>query len=316
MGRYDVLWKGMLEEVADDLLRFIFPDEVHDLDLKRGVEFLDKELEEMYPEPEKETHTRIVDKLFRVFLKDGGERWMLLHLEIQGDRDAGFAKRMFTYYYRIFDRYDRPVTAVAIFTGQDGKNMPSRFEDHFMGTHIIYQYNTLCITDYADADLAASDNPFAVVLLVAKERLLYLQTALTDDAFDRELLRQKLLIVNLLEEKKIFGEKKIAAIMRFLNNYVQFKKPETNRTFRIEVDKKTGKNNIMGIHEQVTEIKVQEAREEALEEGNKKLRAAHEQSVKAFLNNTEFSVEKIASLIGVSVSFVEQVKKSLDKISL
>jgi hypothetical protein len=306
MGRYDVLWKGMLEEVGEDLLRFVFPDVDRDLDLNRGIQFLDKELEEMYPEPDKETHTRIADKLFKAFLKDGSERWMLLHLEVQGGRDPEFAKRMFTYYYRILDRHNHPVTAIAIFTGQDGKNMPDRYEDHFMGTHLVYQYNTLCITDYKDEDLAASDNPFAVVLMVAKERLINLQGAQTDEEFDQELLRQKLLIVSLLQEKKIFGEKKIAAIMRFLTNYVQFKKPENNRIFRIEVDKRTGKNNIMGIHEQVTEIKVQEAREEALEEGNKK-------AVKAFLSNTKFSVEKIASLVDVSVSFVEQVKESLVK---
>jgi hypothetical protein len=105
--------------------------------------------------------------------------------------------------------------------------------------------------------------------------------------------------------------------MRFLNNYVQFKKPETKRIFMQEVDKKTGKRNTMGILEQLVEIKSQEAREEgraeALEEGNRKVRATQEQAVKAFLTNTEFSVEKIASLVDVSVSFVEQVKKSLSK---
>ena len=302
MGRYDVLWKGMLEEVGEDLLRFVFPDVDRDLDLNRGIQFLDKELEEMYPEPEKEMHTRIVDKLFKAFLKDGSERWMLLHLEVQGGRDPEFAKRMFTYYYRILDRHNHPVTAIAIFTGQDGKNMPDRYEDHFMGTHLVYQYNTLCITDYKDEDLAASDNPFAVVLMVAKERLINLQGAKTDEEFDQELLEQKLLIVSLLQEKKIFGEKKIAAIMRFLNNYVQFKKPENNRIFRVEVDKRTGKTNTMGILEQLVEIKSKEAREEALEE-----------AVKAFLSNTEFSVEKIASLVKVSVPFVEQVKESLAK---
>lgn len=42
MGRYDVLWKGMLEEVGEDLLRFVFPDADRDLDLERGIQFLDK----------------------------------------------------------------------------------------------------------------------------------------------------------------------------------------------------------------------------------------------------------------------------------
>ena len=209
-----MLWKGMFEEVGEDLLRFIFPDVERDLDLGRGIEFMDKELEEMYPEPEKENNTRIADKIFKVFLKDGGERCILLHVEVQGGRDPEFAMRMFTYYYRILSRHNCPITAIAIFTGPDGKNMPDRHEDHFMGTHVIYQYNTLCIFDYADEDLAASDNPFAVVLMVAKERLLYLRGALTDDEFDRELLRQKLLIVSLLQGKAIFGEKKIVSLTK------------------------------------------------------------------------------------------------------
>ena len=309
-GRYDVLWKGMFEEVGEDLMRFVFPDADRHLDLKRGIQFLDKELEEMYPEPEKKTDTRLVDKLAKVYMKDGAERWLLLHVEVQGSRDATFAHRMFTYYYRITARHNCPVTAIAIFTALDGKNMPDRYEIHFMGTHLIYQYNTLCISDYADEDLAASDNPFAIVLMVAKERLINFRGTKTDEEFDKELLRQKILIVTLLQEKKIFGEKKIAAIMRFLNNYVQFKKPETKRIFMQEVDKKTGKRNTMGILEQLVEIKSQEAREEgraeAFEESNKK-------AVKAFLTNTEFSVEKIASLVDVSVVFVDQVKKSLSR---
>jgi hypothetical protein len=48
----DALWKGILEEVFDDMLRFIFPDIDKVIDLKRGFVFLDKELEQMYPDPE------------------------------------------------------------------------------------------------------------------------------------------------------------------------------------------------------------------------------------------------------------------------
>ncbi len=48
----DILWKGMLEEVFDDLLRFIFPKADQIFEMKRGFEFLEKELGEMYPEPE------------------------------------------------------------------------------------------------------------------------------------------------------------------------------------------------------------------------------------------------------------------------
>ncbi|HTI07928.1 MAG TPA: hypothetical protein VL832_05210 [Puia sp.] len=38
----DLLWKGMLEEIFDDLLRFIFPEVDQVLDMERGFQFLDK----------------------------------------------------------------------------------------------------------------------------------------------------------------------------------------------------------------------------------------------------------------------------------
>lgn len=79
-GNYDILWKGMLEEVFEDLLRFVDPGIDKNLDFDHGVEFLDKELAEMYPEPEKKSSTRIVDKLVKVHLRGGDERWMLLHV--------------------------------------------------------------------------------------------------------------------------------------------------------------------------------------------------------------------------------------------
>jgi hypothetical protein len=98
-GKYDILWKGMLEEVFEDLLRFIDPEIDKELDLSRGVEFLDKELAEMYPEQEKKSSTRVVDKLVKVYLRDGGERWMLLHVEVQGKNEKGFAERMLAFLF-------------------------------------------------------------------------------------------------------------------------------------------------------------------------------------------------------------------------
>ena len=109
-----MLWKGMVEKIYEDLFRFVFPDVDAEFDFQRGVVFLDKELGEMYPEPNKTTSTRVVDKLIKVYRKDGQERWMLIHLEVQGDSGKDFARRMFTYYYRILDRFNQPVTAIAI----------------------------------------------------------------------------------------------------------------------------------------------------------------------------------------------------------
>jgi phage portal protein BeeE len=60
----------------------------------------------------------------------------------------------------------------------------------------------------------------------------------------------------------------------------------------------------MDIFEQVAEWR----REEGIEEGLKK---GLEKAVEVLLANTEFSAEKIASEVGVPVSFVENIKNKL-----
>src|SRR4051812_4317263 len=120
----DILWKGVMEVIFDDLLRFIFPDADQIVDMGRGFEFLDKELNEMYPESDKASDTRFVDKLIKVFLRDGHQEWFLIHIEVQGYPDKMFPERMFRYYYRIFDKHHTPVTALAFFTGKNGNSIP------------------------------------------------------------------------------------------------------------------------------------------------------------------------------------------------
>jgi predicted transposase YdaD len=305
----DILWKGMLEAVFDDLLRFVFPRADLIFDMGRKFEFLDKELGEMYPEPEKKSDTRFVDKLVKVFQRDGSEEWVLCHVEIQGENDQGFAKRMFKYYARIFDRFDRPVTAIAIFTGKDGKKLPAMYVHKYEGTELTYKYNTLCILDYEDRRLAMSKNPFALVMLAAKKALL------KGKNLDEILLKEKLAIAKLLI-KRGYGKGKTNGILSFLHNYVRFEKPGTNRIFEQRIDHLTSKTNTMGIIEQVRQMKLDEAREKARKEGRKAGRKETEERknrvfVVNLLNNTSFSVKKIANLAGVSEAFVNRTKASL-----
>jgi len=284
----------MLEEIFDDLLTFLFPKANQVFDFERGVEFLDKELAEMYPEPDKAKETKFVDKLVKVYNRDGTDEWVLVHVEVQGHHDPDFAKRMFKYFCRIFDRYDRPLTAIAIFTGKDGKKLPDRYERRFQGTDLIYKYNTLCILDFTDEELELSNNPFAWVVRVAKKALL------EGKDLDSELLRQKLIIAKSLYHKG-FIRQKIDALLTFLHNYIRFADPKFNRIFMEELDQITGKKNTMGIIEYIKEQKIIEISE--------KVRTAKEISVvKNLLSGTDFSTEKIAAITGVSVAFVEEVR--------
>jgi hypothetical protein len=228
--KYDILWKGMIEEVMEDLLLFVEPGIGNDLDLDQGFAYLDKELAEIHPEAQQPANNRVVDKLVKVHLRDGNEHWMLLHIEVQGKNNKEFAGRMFNYFIRLFARYGRPVAAIAVHTGKRGHKMPKAYEDRCLWMRARYEYKTLAIVDYPDEVLAASTNPFAVVLLVAKQTLL--QVKGTEDERDGVLLEQKLKLVRLLRDRlAIFGERKTRAILTFLANYVVFKKQETNRNF-------------------------------------------------------------------------------------
>jgi hypothetical protein len=80
-----------------------------------------------------------------------------------------------------------------------------------------------------------------------------------------------------------------------------------NRIFRVELDRLSGKRNTMGIIEQVAEIRAGKALEKGREEGRTEEKT---QVVRRLLADKEFSNARIASIAGVSVAFVEKVKKN------
>ena len=293
LRKSDILWKAIIEEVFDDLLRFIMPDADDEYNMERGFEFLEKELAEMYPEPEKESDTRFADKLIKVFGRKGEEDWILVHIEIQGDtsKRVQFTERMFRYFYRILDKHRKPVSAIAIFTGMGGQKMPDRYMYQYKRTRVLYEYQTLSILDFTDNELKESNNPFALVVLAAK-------TALLEGRIpERELLERKLLIAKELL-KRGYTKHKVRAIMSFLESYVLFEDPEMNRIFREEI-RSYDKSNAMNMTDFV--------KMEAEERG----RMEKEVSVTMkLLTQTNFSDAQIADIVGVSVAFVEDVRKN------
>ncbi len=110
-------------------------------DFEKGFQFLDKELEQLFPVEEMEA-PKFVDKLVKVFTKTGKEEWILVHIEVQGYDDKDFAKRMFTYFYRILDRCGKQTTSVAIFSDDNKKFHPKEYVYNYLGTENIFRFNT------------------------------------------------------------------------------------------------------------------------------------------------------------------------------
>ena len=299
----DILWKGILEEVFDDFLRFFFPDADDIFDMERGFEFLDKELEQLYPNQDN-SNLRFVDKLVKVFTKENTEKWILVHIEVQGYKDKDFGERMFTYYYRILDKYSKPITAFAIFTDSNINFHPQSYENSFLGTRLLYEYNSYKILEQNEEELLRNKNPFAIVILVAKAALL------KGIIKEEELFALKFDLVKKLLEKQISKEK-IQTIMDFLRVYVRFNTNDDNLKFDREIELITEKNTTtMGIRELIIDTieKESEAKGEARGEA-KGIKKKDLIFVNNLLENTDFSNEKIASLAVVDVEFVENQRQ-------
>lgn len=138
MVEEDTLWKGVIEELVEEFIRFFFPEAVETNDFSKGFVFLDKELEKLSPDAE--SRRRHADKLIRAHLRDGREQWFLVHVEVQGYDDPDFGRRMFQYFYRIRDKYDRPLTALAIYTDRNRKFHFSEYREDYLGTGVRYYF--------------------------------------------------------------------------------------------------------------------------------------------------------------------------------
>ena len=128
---YDSPWKVSVERLFPHFMEFFFP-EIHALiDWSRRFKFLAQELAQISAgiEGEVKMQTRVyrrgkrmplrVDLLVEVYFNDGRKGRILLHLEIQNERDPFFDERLFIYHYRIFDKTRDPVITLALLTDFD-----------------------------------------------------------------------------------------------------------------------------------------------------------------------------------------------------
>jgi hypothetical protein len=175
-------------------LAFYFPDAYAGIDWSKEHIFLDKELRAVVQDAE--LGTRFVDKLVRVTELCGDESWIYIHVEVQGTRQPEFAKRMFVYNNRLFDRYDRPVASLAVLADEHKMWKPSSYGFSVLGCRHTLEFPVAKLTDYEDKldELLASENAFgwitAAHILTQKTR-----------TEDEERYKAKLRLLRILYER-------------------------------------------------------------------------------------------------------------------
>ena len=163
----DLLWKDLLARFFVPMLQSLLPDLARDIDARREVVFLDKELRRLARftrqyEGGEPDENRFVDLLAQVPLLSGEEPWILLHAEVQGrGGNEDFPLRMHRYRGLLEGRYRHPVIALALLIEPLSKAQSRgfyRWEGN--GTRVSYEFPVFKIYEGDEEALKASENPF------------------------------------------------------------------------------------------------------------------------------------------------------------
>ena len=94
---YDDFWKSLINRFFWNLLEMALPDLYADADTSREHIILDKEFSDVLNTGDPEIHEspHFADFVIKVPMKNGGEEWLILNLEIQGKGGADLPTRMF-----------------------------------------------------------------------------------------------------------------------------------------------------------------------------------------------------------------------------
>ncbi|MBF0110424.1 MAG: DUF4351 domain-containing protein [Magnetococcales bacterium] len=150
-----------------------------------------------------------MDKLVKVWRRDGLEFWVLIHIEIQGDRKANFAEGMYVYQYRAYDLYHVPVVGLAILADEEIGWRPTEFSYDLWGTKQSYRFTAIKLLDYSETELEQSSNPFAIVTLA------HLHAKRTRHRVAERYQEKRRLIRRLYQSG--FGRQQVVDLFRFID---------------------------------------------------------------------------------------------------
>ncbi len=223
---YDNPWKTVIELYFREFMMFFFPSIAADIDWSRGFVFMDKELQKVVRDGE--VQKRYADKLIQLWRLNGDPLLVMCHIEVQGQKEDIFGKRMFSYNYRLRDRYDCPVASLAILADENSTWRPRSYQDSIWGCNVLFEFPIVKLSDYRSnwAALEASDNPFAIVVMA------HLKTQETKHE-PEERKTWKFRLTTMLYERG-YDEQSILELYNFLD-WMMYLPEEIEQAFQVEL---------------------------------------------------------------------------------
>ena len=161
-SNYDTPWKLVIEHFFKQFMEFFFPDTATEIDWTKPHEFADKEL--LALEKKGRVGKKISDKLVKVFKTNGDQARVIIHIEIQGGRETSFPRRMFEYFYKIYNKHKMPLMCAAILTDTSHRWRPNCFITELWGCELTLKFPIVKLMDYELGFLDKSVHPIAKII--------------------------------------------------------------------------------------------------------------------------------------------------------
>lgn len=291
---FDSSWKAVIDKFTEQFFEFYFYDIYTLIDFTEPFQFMDKELQKIFSRSK--SGLKVADKLIKVKLKSGDDRIIFIHIEIQGENQKDFAKRMMWYNFRIRDKYDFDVISVALLTGSVG-DVSNVFSFEMQGFSLHFEFPVVRINDYRNivSEQYNSDNPFALLTLA-------LLKSFETHGDNTKVMDWKFRLYKILIEK--YGDYEYSRVILNFIDWIFILPDDLDEIFINKIHEIKEDRKIMA-HVNVLERKAMEKGfEKGVEEGIEK--GKFEDAKKMLLEG--FDVEVISRITGLSQDEIRKLR--------
>lgn len=262
----DILCKSTVEDHPEEMIRFFYPDADQLFDFSKGIELLDIELPDIAPDGRFMKDSKRMDKVLKVFTLAGDVVYIIANVEFQAYHDPHFAKRIFTYFYRLLDRYDECIHVLVIYTNKRAGRCPSSFKYSRFRTRLSFDFTPYKVWEQSEEELLGNKSLYAFFILI-------MQLATKNRKKEERLFEKGLQLAETVAGREM-DETKKHKVLNLMRLYFDFKSPELRIKFDNAI-KTLIKTDTMGIFEvekmfvrdEALEIGRNEGRNEGREEG-------------------------------------------------
>ncbi|MDW8203361.1 MAG: DUF4351 domain-containing protein, partial [Cyanobacteriota bacterium SKYGB_h_bin112] len=215
---HDRLFKELLTTFFWEFLQLFCPEVTTYID-PDSLTFLDKEVFTDVTAGAKYATDLLVRAKFRE-----QEAYFLIHLEHQAQPQPAFNKRMFRYFARLHETYDRPIYPIVLFSFPEPRTLqPRHYEVTFPdGTILQFNYRVIQLNQLNWRDFLQQPNPVASALMARM------------NIAPADRLRVKVECLRLLATLRL-NPAKMQLISGFIDTYLRLSAAE-QQAFRAELD--------------------------------------------------------------------------------